>query len=187
MDTLNKYLLKAIESYDYNLEETVESLNYALSYEPENAQALRLMGKVHLEYLHEYDLAAQYYGEAIASNMDLVQAYTEYARVLILKEDYVHAMRVISYAITIKGTNKAVLYMLYAGVLEELGNYKLALKVLDQAYLRTYNNEFTYQLDFTTSRIKEKIKRIQPKKQTDSKAKKTKNKTKKSRKKSKKK
>jgi len=184
MDTLNKYLLKALESYNYNLEETVESLNYALSYEPENAQALRLMGKVHVDYLKEYDLAAHYYSEAIAANMDLVQAYTEYVHVLILKEDYVHAMRVISYAITVKGTDKAVLYMQYAAVLEELRKYSLALKVIDQAYLHAYNSDFTYYLDRMTSRIKEKIKRIQPKKQAASKTKKkTMKKKKKSRKK----
>lgn len=43
--TTDKYIFQALDAYPYNLEETVESLNYALSYDDKNAVALCLMGE----------------------------------------------------------------------------------------------------------------------------------------------
>ena len=52
--TANIYLVKALDYYPYNLEEALESLNYAMAYEENNPIALCLMGRVHLEVFKDY-------------------------------------------------------------------------------------------------------------------------------------
>jgi hypothetical protein len=54
MGTLvNNYIFKALDNYPYYLDEVMESLNYALSYDNKNTMALTLMGKVHAEKLYK--------------------------------------------------------------------------------------------------------------------------------------
>ena len=53
----NNYLYRALEAYPWELEKAIEALNYALSYDPENVQALCLMAKVMSEQLGENEQA----------------------------------------------------------------------------------------------------------------------------------
>ena len=56
MGTLvNNYVFKALENYPYDLEEVMEALNYALSYDDKNTMALTLMGRVYAEKLFKYN------------------------------------------------------------------------------------------------------------------------------------
>ena len=52
----NSYVFQAIDAYPYNLEETLEALNFALSYNEKDTQALCLMGRVYAEQLKDYEL-----------------------------------------------------------------------------------------------------------------------------------
>ena len=49
--TKNKYYFEALDFYPYNLPDCLEALNYALSYDSEDADALCLMGRIHSEVL----------------------------------------------------------------------------------------------------------------------------------------
>lgn len=51
----NKYVLKALDAYPYNLEEASESLEYALSYDSEDTTALCLMGRMHGEIFNDFE------------------------------------------------------------------------------------------------------------------------------------
>lgn len=44
--TKNKYYFEALDNYPYNLPDCLEALNYALSYDPEDADSLCLMGSI---------------------------------------------------------------------------------------------------------------------------------------------
>ena len=160
MDTIthNTYLIKALNNFEWDLEETVESLNYALSYDPENAYTLFTMARLQAERFSNYPAAKDYYAQALSKNLDLVTAYPKYVSVLILNEEYHEAMRLIDFALKIKGTNKAYLYMQLGLVLERLGKYRLAIKIMKQAYLIA-NDELNEHIDHQLKRIKEKIKR----------------------------
>ncbi len=155
---LNNYVLKAIDAYPYDLGETIENLNYALSYESTNAYALYLMGRLQAEQLGDYEKAKQYYAEALANKMDLHKVYDHYIRVLIWNEDYQDAQRLIDFAFTVKGLNKGSVYLLQGQLLENLQDYKQALKALKKAKLFGYNNDFISFVDTEKSRIKSKIK-----------------------------
>lgn len=156
--THNTYLIKALNSFNWDLEQTVESLNYALAYDPEDAYTLFTMARLQAEHLKNYPAAKDFYAQALSKNLDLVTAYPGYVRVLILNEEYHEALRLIDFALGIQGTNKAFLYMQLGQVLEHLGKYRLAVKVLEQAFLRA-TDELNEQIDQGISRVKEKIKR----------------------------
>lgn len=173
MDTnlLNNYVLKAIDAYPYELEETVENLNYALSYESNNAYALYLMGQLQAEQLGDYEKAKQFYAEALASKMEFHKVYEKYILVLIWNDDYAAAQNLIDFALTVKGIDKGVIWQCQGLLFENHQDYKKAIKALKTAKAFGYNNGFISHIDNEISRIKDKIK---PKKKKASKKKKSK-------------
>jgi len=165
---LNNYVLKAIDAYPYELEETVENLNYALSYENDNAYALFLMGQLQAEQFGNYEKAKQYYAEALANKMDFHKVYSKYILVLIWNEDYEEAQKLIDFAFTVKGLNKGEVHLYQGQLFENLQAYKKALKAFKKAKLFGYNDGFISHINSEMSRIKNKMK---PKKKKASKKK----------------
>ncbi len=176
MDTnlLSNYVLKAIDAYPYELEQTVENLNYALSYESDNAYALYLMGRLQAEQFGDYEKAKQYYAEALANKMDFHKVYSHYILVLIWNEDFEEAQKLIDFALTVKGVYKSEIHLFQGYVFECLQNYKKALKALKLAKKLGYSNSFISFIDSEIKRIKNKIKPKQKKKSKRKKKKKKK-------------
>jgi len=174
MDTnlLNNYVLKAIDAYPYELEETVENLNYALSYESNNAYALYLMARLQAEQFGDYEKAKHYYAEALANKMDFQKAYPRYIQVLLDNEDLEEAKKLIDFALTIKGIDKGAIWEKQAQIFEIKQEYKAAIKTLKKAKLFGFNNDFISYIDSEISRNKNKLKSKQ--KPSKSKAKKKK-------------
>ena len=125
---LDKYLLQALDAYPYNLDEVVESLNYALSYNEKNPMALCLLGQIHAESLRNYEVAKEYFQQALAEDMYTLEVYPKYINVLLWNEDYKEAEKLIDFALTVKGTDKAMLYLKKAILFEHKRKYKKALK-----------------------------------------------------------
>ena len=88
MNTGNQYLIKALDNYPYNLEEAVESLSYALSYEPNNPQALCLQGRIEADVYHNYEAAIEFYQEAMEEDLHAIYIYPFYLHALIWNNDY---------------------------------------------------------------------------------------------------
>ncbi|WP_299247111.1 hypothetical protein [uncultured Aquimarina sp.] len=178
---LDKYLFQALDAYPYNLEEAVESLNYALSYDDKNPTALCLMGQIYAENLRNYETAKEYYQQALAEDMYTLDVYPKYINVLLWNEDYDEAEKLIDFALTLKGTDKAVLYLKKGILFEQKKEYKKALKVLKIAKVYTYNNYFISDIEGDEKRIKDKM----PKKKNKKKGNKNNNSSKKAKKKKK--
>lgn len=172
----NIYLFKALDAYPYELEETIEALNYALSYEPTNAKALCLLAKIHSEQLGDYEIAKSLYAEALANNMEMASIYPDYLYALLANEDYEEALKLIDFALKVKGTDKGVIYTIQGQIYEALFTYKKAFKSFKMAKKYAFNNGYISFLKAEKDRIKDKM----PKK------KKSKNKNKKNKKKKKK-
>lgn len=66
--TQNKYYFQALDNFPYNMQETIEALNYALSYDGQNAESLCLLGRVYAEILKDYETAKNYFAEALQEN-----------------------------------------------------------------------------------------------------------------------
>ncbi|WP_400076085.1 tetratricopeptide repeat protein [Winogradskyella sp. R77965] len=166
----NSYVFQALDAYPYNLEETLEALNYALSYNEKDAQALCLMGRVYAEQLKNYETAKQYFAEAIAQHMEMPKTYPFYIQTLLWNEDYVEAQKLIDFAKTLKGVDKALLQLMQGVLFEKLGQFKIAIKTFKAANKTATNNDFIRYVDNELSRVKKKMK---PKKKCKKKKKKS--------------
>ena len=154
---INNYVFKALENYPYDLEEVMEALNYALSYDDKNTMALTLMGKVHAEKLYKYDEAIDYFKEALAENINAFEVYEPYIRVLLWNEDYKEAEEFIDFALIVKGSDKAVLYLKKAILNEQLKEYKKALTYIKPAKVNAFNSDFLETIKEVKTRIKGKM------------------------------
>ncbi len=161
---LDKYLFQALDAYPYNLEEAVESLNYALSYDQNNPVALCLMGQIYAESLKNYETAKEYYQQALAEDMYALEVYPKYINVLLWNEDYKEAEKLIDFALTVKGTDKAAIHLKKAILFEQKGKYKKALQCLKMAKENAYNNHFINDLKEEKSRIEGKMPKKKSKK-----------------------
>ena len=157
MNTGNQYLIKALDNYPYNLEEAVESLNYALSYEPKNPHGLCLMGRIEADTYSNYDAAIGYYQEALEEDVNAFFVYPHYLFALIWNEDYAKAHTLIEFALTVKGSDKAVIYARKVYALECERKYKEALEVIKIAKECTYNEGYMSYLNDEKKRIKSKM------------------------------
>lgn len=153
----NTYLFRALEAYPYELEEAIEALNYALSYDAKNVQALCLMGKVYAEQLGEYEAAKQCFEQALENGLDLPFVYPFYIAILIKNEDLAEAQKVLEFAITVKGADKAVLYSLQSWLFEVWRQYKMAIKAMEEVKVYAYNSDYQEYAEKQIVRIKKKL------------------------------
>ena len=161
---INNYVFKALDSYHYDLEQTMEALNYAISYDDKNTMALTLMGRVHAEKLYNYDEAIGYYKEVLGININAFEVYVHYINVLLWSENYEEAVRFIDFALTVKGSDKGMIYFKKAILNDQLKAYKKALKNIKKAKENTFNSDFMYTLNAAKERIKGKLPKKKKKK-----------------------
>lgn len=155
----NKYLFEAIDNYPYNLEEAIEALNYALSYDDENPIALCLKGQVMAEQLSDFNGAIEYYELALQADLYCLKVYPLYIGVLILNDDFDKAQKTIDFALTIKGMDRGGIWLRQANLFEHLKKYKKALKAIKKAKVESYNDEFSTWADGIKNRVKSKLKK----------------------------
>ncbi len=182
MKTLtNNYIFKALDAYPYDLEEAMEALTYALAYDEKNTMVLGLLGRIYAENLYDYEKAKSYFAEALAEDINAFHIYPHYVNVLLWNEDLDEAEKLIDFALKIKGSDKAVLYVGKAKLHEQKRNYEKALDFLKEAKVHTYNDSYMYTINQHKDRIKDKVPR--KKKKTKKKENKKNAKAKKNRKK----
>ena len=156
MKTVDKYLFQALDSYPYSLEETIESLDYALSYDDKNTMALCLYGQVFSDQLLKYEEAKEYFQKALSINIYALEVYPFYIHTLILNEDYEEAVKLIDFALTIRGINKIEILLKKVMLLESQQEFKKALKVIKKVKLITTNTSYYYTIEETEKRLNKK-------------------------------
>jgi tetratricopeptide (TPR) repeat protein len=158
--TKSKYYFEALDNYPYSLPDCLEALNYALSYDPEDADSLCLMGRIYSEMLIDYEKAKLYFEEAMQCDVTNLNTPKYYIKCLLDNEDLQEAEKLIEYSLKIKGIDKATLWFYRALLSEKRGSFNNALKFLDQAAKYCFNQ---YSLDVVKDR-KKFIKSKMPKK-----------------------
>jgi len=158
MENLSKYIFQAIDNYPFDLESTVEALEYALSEEPESVPALILAGRLYMDYLQDYVSAIGFFEEALTVDIKATAAYEYYIDALLAGNEYAKADKFILFAYGIKGSDKALLLYKKALLLERLLMYKPALKHIRKALLLSYKEDLTEKLQNEKKRIKKKLK-----------------------------
>ncbi|MFK7032682.1 tetratricopeptide repeat protein [Flavobacterium oreochromis] len=163
MQSIDKYVVQALDNYPYWLEGTLESLGYALAYDNKNVMALGLYGRLYAEQMQDYEAAKQYYAEALAADIHALAIYPHYAEVLLLNEDYEEASKLIDFSLTIKGINKAQMLLKKIQLLERQQDIKAALKMIKEVKLISFTND-SYEIDEIEKRLKAKKELLKPKK-----------------------
>ena len=156
MKTVDKYIFEALDNYPCWLAETIESLDYALSYDDKNTMALCLYARVQADQLFKYEEAKEYFQQAITVNINAIEVYSYYINTLVLNEDYAEASKLIDFALTIKGINKVEILLKKVMLFEKQKSFKEALKTLKQARLETLNGDYDYLIDETEKRLNKK-------------------------------
>jgi tetratricopeptide (TPR) repeat protein len=167
MKTIDKYLFQALDNYPYSLEETIESLDYAFSYDAKNTMVLCLYGRIQAEQLWNYEEAKNYFQEALAINIHALEVYPYFLQTLILNEDYKEAQKLIDFALTIKGINKSEIYIKKAILFEAQLRFKDALTAIKNAKLYTLQFAFESDIMEVEKRIKSKIDLLKNKKKSN--------------------
>lgn len=163
MKTIDKYLFQALDNYPYCLEETIESLDYALSYDDKNTMALCLYARIQAEQLSNYEEAKNYFQQALAININAVEIYSHYIQTLILNEDFEEAEKLINFALTVKGVNKVGILTQKIQLLEIKKEFKLAKKLIKEVRLQVVNSDFDHFIEQSKTRIDAKLKIVNPK------------------------
>ena len=169
MKTTDKYLFQALDNYPFWLEGTIESLDYAFSYDDKNTMVLCLYGRIQAEQLMNYEEAKAYFQQALAINIHALEVYPYYLKTLILNEDYEEAQKLIDFALTVKGINKSEIYVKKAILFEAQNEFEEALKEIKNAKLHSL--QFNYEAGITDveKRIENKIDLMKKKKEKKSK------------------
>lgn len=163
MKTTDKYLFQAMDNYPYCLEDTIESLDYALSYDDKNTMALCLYARMQAEQLLNYEEAKNYFQQALSININAVEVYSYYIQTLLLNEDFEEAEKLIDFAFTIKGINKAGILTQKIQLLEIKKEFKMAKKLLKEVRLQVVNSDFDQFLEQTKTRLDAKLKLVKTK------------------------
>jgi tetratricopeptide (TPR) repeat protein len=169
MKNTDKYLFQALDNYPYSLEETIESLDYAMSYDAKNTTALCLYARIQTEQLQNYEAAKTYFQEALAINIDAVTVYPYYLETLLLNEDYEEASKLIDFALTIKGINKMSILLKKVQLLERQHKIEEAIKVMKEVKLASFAND-SFEIDEVANRLKAKKDLLKPKKKAKKKS-----------------
>lgn len=153
------YLLKAKEAYDYDMEECVEALNYAMSYDDESAEAFLLHGKVMLYYIKDYSSAEESFAQALNIDPTHSETFIEFVWLRINEARFEEAQQILYSALQVVKKDFAQLYRLQAVLLEYEESYSDAIESLEIALEKTYNCSFQCFLEEEINRLKNKKKR----------------------------
>lgn len=157
MRAIDKHLLNALDNYPYSLSDTIESLEYALSYDDKNTMAICLMGRIYAEQLLDYETAKEYFSEAISHNIHALEVYPYYIDTLILNEDFAEAEKLIDFALTVKGMDKVNILFKKAWLKEVLRDFKSVKKALKEIKRLNCNTGNDSVLEEFNRRIDQKI------------------------------
>ena len=139
MNQAETYYLKAVSNYPFDYNEVCESLNYALSHDPDYAPALCLMAKIYLYEKTNLSVSKSYFEQALRADPLHIDSYQFYGELLLQIEDYENLEKHIDKSFKVMGINKAAMYLLRAKLYERQRDYNKALLTLDIASDECYN------------------------------------------------
>ena len=158
MSSIDRYLIKAIDAYPYNLEDTIESLDYAMSGDSNNAATLCLYGRVYAEQLLDFMSAKVYFQDALAADIHAVFVYPYFIQLLIDFDEDIKAEKLINFALTVKGIDKPMVISKLIILKEKMSAFKEAKKEIKRLKKIVLNEDYNNFIKNAETRIKAKKK-----------------------------
>ncbi len=156
----DQYYLKALEGYGYDLEEVVESLNYALSYDENHTGANYLMGKLYMEQFQQFDVAREYLEASMATDPKNINTCESLSWLLIRTRKFKEALRLIQYALGLSGVIRPEFLRLQALVYELQKDYHRSRELLYMAIEESYDSSYLSFLEEEVARVEQKMRRM---------------------------
>ncbi|MGB1316172.1 MAG: hypothetical protein ACPG4Y_09135 [Chitinophagales bacterium] len=156
----SQYFIKAKENYQYAIDEALEALNYALSYDNEHAGAHCLMARYYSDYELNYDEAVYHFQQSLKYDVNYNETYYFYIDLLLKISEFKKAKNLINFAKNVKGVCMSCIIQREALLSEKLNNLKKAKQLLKLAIaISTINGEIHF-LNSELVRVKNKVKAI---------------------------
>ncbi|MDN5213120.1 hypothetical protein QQ020_13720 [Fulvivirgaceae bacterium BMA12] len=155
----DKYYLKALNDYPYELEEVIENLHYALSYDEEHAGANFLMGKLYMEEFKNFDMAEEYFIAAMAADPENVDTCESFTWLLIKTNRLKEALKLIKHTHSLKGIVSAQVLCTEALVYELMKDFRKAVALLNKAIEESYDCAYSEFLEEELTRVERKLQR----------------------------
>jgi tetratricopeptide (TPR) repeat protein len=157
MNTADTYLIKALDHYPWDLEETMEALGYGLAYNAEHPALLCLMGRVCADQLHQYTNAIGYYEDALSADLDYPETYYHYLNILVKMGQLDKAEKLSEQALKVAGIDKYTIYGWKSAMHEQREQYQEAIDMIDRCRKHCYNKPASDFLDEEITRINKKL------------------------------
>lgn len=156
MTAADKYYLKARDYYSFNMDETLEALEYGLSCDETHAGLITLQGKIYYKDLANYMTAQEQFELALFYDPYFVDAYYEYLEVLSIVGDAGKMKKLVEKALKVPCIDKSQVYYKEAMFWEKAGQQANAMLAMQNA-IQVCSGKDCYAL------LTEELERIQAK------------------------
>lgn len=175
LEKADEYYLKAVNNYPFDMDEVIENLNYALSSDDEHCQSNFLLGRIYMEDLKQFDKAQYYFEQALLCDLNFPDTYKYFSLLKIYMSEFDQAMKLIDYALKVKGTYKSIMYQRKSLVYECTGDLKRAKEMMEKSLLFSIEKSHSTYFELELKRINQKLKslKVQKKKSKKKSKKKT--------------
>ena len=153
----DQYYLQALEGYPYCLSDVITALGYALSYDEDHGPAHCLMGRLMMEKVKDYDLAAHHFEISLLNDPGHVDTYKYYSMLHIWLGRYDRAEALIRRGLKVPGMETAALKYNRAILYETQGKTeRAAIEIIHVIQISTRSEAQEY-LEQELDRLKRKI------------------------------
>lgn len=152
------YYLKALDTYPWDLPETLEAIHYALSYDDEFSEAYALMGTIQAEQFRKYEEAKYFYNTALSYDLENTAALEGLMNLAVLFKDKSMLDKISTRLKTIIGANLPNIYFQYFRFYEISKDFVKAKKHIKKAIKHSLNWDDLEFYKRELKRIKEKMK-----------------------------
>ncbi|TRZ43571.1 tetratricopeptide repeat protein [Robertkochia solimangrovi] len=170
--TYNPHLYKAFDAYPYEISETMEALQFAMSYDDLNVQVWCMLGRVHMEQFQDYEAAKSCFEQAMSIDIEWPGIYPLFITVLFRTQDFDAAEKLICFADSIQKVHKGVLAFYEGRLREYKGQYKEAMRSYKRAGKYYTDKNTLTELEDEIQKVKKRIGKQEGKKKKKAKAKK---------------
>ncbi len=161
----DQYYLQALDHYPYCLTDAIAALGYALSYDENHPQAHCLMGRLMMESVKDYHLAAHHFEISLLYGPQYVDAYKYYSMLQIWLGRYDKAEAIIRRGLKVPGMETAALKYNRAILYETQGKTRRAVTQLIHVIQIATNPDAQVYLEGELKRMKRKVKSLNKQKE----------------------
>jgi tetratricopeptide (TPR) repeat protein len=153
----DRYYFKAEDAYPWDLEEAMENLEYALSYDNNHPEANRLMGCFYRDIKVRPGQAEDCFIKSLCEEPTYLKALEDYILLTIKFNKLEQARKLLAEYTKMDGAEQSQIFLLEGMILEKEHAFDMALQRFEQAILFAVDPEFISSTETVIERINKKL------------------------------